>query len=342
MNDDQPHQTFVITIPRELARRALALTEGAQAGYSDLSELIAVALGNQLQLEGGAPAGIGGRTSFKRVRTTLSAERRHREADADELLRLPAGPPGLVAPASPGQGPLSPLTNRLGPLVLPLRVLANGSERHAFATLEDFVQTASGLARLVGIRLREADEQYKRRGREKKSVGWPVGPDELASMTRYRNFFLLGSDRPSGSGPLVDLGLATVVDGLPIITERGERIAREPYSPIDNLDDDAALSPLQRELFSQSMLDMPKEKREIELFLEAVVECGGLQHLVDAQLATAHPGWTEAQVVAQRAACMGRLFDLGVIDVTTSPDNPPSIVVGPAANDLLTAFEVHE
>jgi hypothetical protein len=41
-----------------------------------------------------------------------------------------------------------------------------------------------------------------------------------------------------------------------------------------------------------------------------------VQTEVDRLIGAAHPGWTEAQVVSHRAALIGRLRDLGMVDVT--------------------------
>ena len=237
--------------------------------------------------------------------------------DTSALLRLPD--PARVELGSevvpPEGASLTPFTNRMNPLVIPLRVLANATAMVERVAINDFIRIVPSLAREVGLRLKREDDAHARRGRLRRWTAWPVGEDEEASLARFRNSFLFKTDtHGEATGPLVDLGLVDVSDRL-LLTRRGLDIALEKTPLLGEIGDGGVLSDRQCDLFREALLSLPGERWELQLFLEALQKSGGEQVGIDELIHQAHSTWTEAQVIAHRAAMIGRLRDVGVIDV---------------------------
>ncbi len=235
----------------------------------------------------------------------------------EQLLRRPeAAVPTASSAAEASVEPLSAFTNRLGPLIAGPRVLVNLTRETQAPPFDVFVDTAARAARVLGLRLRAEDEAAGRRGRHRRWTAWPVGEDEAKTLVRFRKTFLLHRGSGEAAGPLADLGLVVVSDSRVLPTVAGLELALET-TPLLDSGDDQPLSDRQREILAERLLTLPGERREITAFLQAVDKRGGVQDEVDKELAHAHPAWTEAQVVSHRAALIGRLRDLQVIDVST-------------------------
>jgi hypothetical protein len=229
---------------------------------------------------------------------------------------------------------LSPFTNRLNPLVVPVRVLVNVVSREGAPTIEHFTKVAPAVARLVGLRLKQEDNDQRRRGRDKRSTGWPVGDDEISSIARFRKSFLLTVEGGVPTGPLVDLGLVAVDEGRVHATGAGLEMAAEK-TPVLDEGGDGLLSSHQQELFKQGLLRMQGERDELALFFRAVHAGAGVQADVDRIIGQDHPGWTEAQVVSHRAAIIGRLRDLALVDVSNpAPGHGIEIFLDAAAAEF--------
>lgn len=246
---------------------------------------------------------------------------------------------GLTPPPAPSatEGSLSPFTNRLNPIVVPLRVLANLSARQDTVSVEEFIGLAPAVARMVGMRLRTEDERDARRGRDKRATGWPTGQNELSSTGRFRRSFLLAVDNGIATGPLVDLGFVVVTDALVRLTQAGAEVAADKNPILDDVGD-GLLSARQQDLFREALLRMKGERQELSLFLAAVHTGRGRQSYVDRKLAEAHSSWTDAQVVSHRAALIGRLRDVDVLDVSNpTPGQEVEIYLQPAGEEFVAA-----
>ena len=91
-----------------------------------------------------------------------------------------------------------------------------------------------------------------------------------------------------------------------------------------------------RDILARAIVDIPDELLEIQRFLAAVERSSGLQDDVDRQLAADHAQWTEAQVVSHRAALVGRLRDLQVIDVDSASTGKATIVLAAYYDSFIT------
>ncbi|MGQ0744929.1 MAG: hypothetical protein ACT4OS_11455 [Acidimicrobiales bacterium] len=195
--------------------------------------------------------------------------------------------------------------------------------------MEQFLEQAAAAARARGLRLRAGDERAGRRGRHRRWTAWPVGDEETKSLVRFRKSFLLWPEQAGIGGPLVELGLVATQEGLVYPTPAAVALATGAIPVIDDENNEVLLEP-QRMVLAERLALLPGERAEILAFLDAVDATGGAQDEVDKHIAHRHPAWTDAQLVSNRAAMIGRLRDLLVVDVDTEPGAKTVILRGPA------------
>jgi hypothetical protein len=365
---DSPTQSLIIRLPADKARRIVRIVDRPGSAYESVDEFIRVAVENQLTMEGDlenlrvadpsedlrapvptdAPNKSGAPNTAPAVAAPPKPSARVPTPETlvppaqatGDLLRLPTVEGLRLHVAAPTSGPpLSSFTNRLTPLIAGPRALANLSADGSSPSVDLFLDLTAKASRALGLRLRAQDDAASRRGRHRRSTAWPVGDDESKSLIRYRNCFMFMPDKKGGfTGPLLDLQLVTVVDGRVFLTDSGALLATATSPAIDTSDGVDLLSDEHRRLLAEAIIRLPGEFVEIKQFLAAVETTAGSQDDIDKVLGDLHHGWTEAQVVSHRAAIVGRLRDLAVIDVQTDPKT--TIIPGaqPAAFiELLTA-----
>ncbi len=343
----------MIQVPSGLARRITEIVDYDDAPYASISEFLKVAAENQLILEQSRNINIEGaledsgqlsRPSLPaRVRTEQVRRNQHAAPTLSEsntespslrldaiahgeaistsaLLGIPTSISSVKPPSISAGEPLTALTNRLSPLLAGPRVLANLTKALGEPPrIDSFTEAGARAARQLGLLLRDEDDLAGRRGRMRRSTAWPVGDDEAKSLIRYRNSFMLSSDGKGAVGPLVDFRFVSLEGAEVYLTDVGAAVAGEVIPAIDLQGEADLMTPTLRRLFSESIVRIPGEAEEIRIFLAAVKAVQGAQGQVDQQISTSHPNWSEAQVVSHRAAMIGRLRDLAVIDVESQP-----------------------
>lgn len=303
---------YIVPLSIRLAERIQHLVERKDSPYDDLGDFLTVAAENLLMLESSS------RKSGAAHHATLAATDRpptHSPAlsDIQSLVAPPPTEPPTRDPR-PGTEPLFVLTNRLSPMVATLRVLANMTkDEDSTPHVQDFIAEVGQRARLIGFWLKDCDDAEGLKGAERRAVGWPIGDSADKAVGRFLTSFALSSQRNS-DGPLVDCGLAVVEDGKTYLTPLGLKIAFTP-SPLFGECDGSTLSPEQQVLFREAIQMMHGELKEVRQFLSAVETCGGLQSDVDALLHNSHSNWSKNRITAHRAALIGRLRELSVVDV---------------------------
>lgn len=318
-------QTFVVRLEETLARRVLRTVDGPGHGYASLDEFVAVALVNQLGAE------------------EVAAQR----PQSHGLLARPGldRPPTPMASPVASSEPLLLVTNRLSPVKVATRVLFNLQrlvgrlpDDRVWPTAKTFRTTAGHAARALGLELQRQDRAEGRSGRAKRWVGYPVGSDERASLERFAaSFALTASDRVV-SGPLVVLGLAApVADGRVALTEAGVRLAAAS-SPLLDESGAGTLSHEERAILIDQVATAPAERTAVAEFLQLVRDSDGRQSRVDEQLASRHHSWTTQRAVAQRAAMIGRLVELQILQIE-GRGAAARLEATPAAERFLHTFD---
>ena len=353
---DSPSQTIVVQLPSNLARRISALVDYPNASYESISEFVKIAVENQLVLDAAGeattspsrnvsdlhlnssaaliPESLAVAAEPQSTSTTVRGRARTDSASrrtpignqmtpspsSDELLKLPQRQHLVKPPMSTTGFALEALTNRLSPLIAGPRVLANLTSVTESAPKTDvFTELCARAARDLGLRLRTEDDASGRRGRLRRSTAWPIGDDEAKSLIRYRNSFMLSADSKGVGGLLIEFGLVAVEENHVYLTEAGASMAIERIPVLDDADGIDLLTDQLRRLLAESLTHIDGEVKEIRLFLDAMTQVHGVQDGIDRCLSKAHDDWSDAQVVSHRAAMIGRLRDLAVVDVETSP-----------------------
>ena len=340
---DSPTQPLIVRLPADKARRVVRIVDQPSSAYESVDEFIRVAVENQLTMEGELSETLGNsgelddslesiRTAPSKTARVLPAPKRPQRTPIlstvegspepiGELLHRPtvAGL-SLHAATSTAGLPLSSFTNRLTPLLAGPRALANLSTTGSSPSIDLFLDLTAKASRAFGLRLRAEDDAANRRGRHRRSTAWPVGDDESKSLIRYRNCVMFVQEKKGGfAGPLLDLQLVAVDGGQVFLTDSGARFAAAPSPAIDDSNGIDLLGDEHRLLLTEAIINIPGEFIEIKQFLDAVESVHGSQDEIDKELGVLHKGWSEAQVVSHRAAIVGRLRDLTVIDVETEP-----------------------
>jgi hypothetical protein len=299
--------------------------------YIDLSDFVATALKNQLTLEtSGDP--VSRLPQAHLASAVLALERR--QEDAPLLQRPTALLEQLAEPVRVGT-PFFVLTNRLAPMAFAARVLANLAT-DGWPSLDRFLDSTAVMARTLGLRLREQDVRDGRRGLLRRYVGWPVGDEVGKTLERFKWSFLLWPESADGQGPLAECGIASVLNGKAALTELGRRLADSPSALLGEAHG-WTLSVDQQEVLRAGLAAMPGERPEIAFFLGAVKEARGEQPRLDALIRTRHPEWTSNRATAHRAAMLGRLRDIGVLDVRGWGPKA-KITTAPEADDFLNTI----
>lgn len=299
-------QTFVIRLDEQLSRRIGKFLATGVHGYASLDEFVQVALQNQLGME---PDGV----EEVRSASILTGNR----AGLTPLLRQLDGEPpsNLAMQSSSSTDTLFVLTNRLSPIKVAARVLARLGGDGEWPVLEEFQEKAAKVARQVGLELREADLASQKRGQARRWVAYPVGDDERAAYSRFVTSFTMQVNDGKVLGPMVILGLGNVKDGRAALTEAGWRLAAAP-SPILDGEEGLTLSKEEAAILRRQVLDAPGEREAVREFLLIVKRAAGSQPRIDEMLAARYADWTETLAVAHRSALIGRLCDLGVLEVS--------------------------
>lgn len=232
------------------------------------------------------------------------------------LERPDESPPAPFAePAAPSVVALPFLTNRLSPLKASARALANLAAMDGrWPSLRDFQAKAGHAAREQGLQLLADDRAAGRRGRHKRSVAWPIGANPVAALERYAFAFTLAHDGAIASGPMATLGLADLLDGRAALTPAGWELALAPSPVLDG--GEGTLSQEEVAIMRAQLRQSPPEHAAIIEFVRAVRRAAGAQPRIDELLGAWHGEWSADQAAAQRSAMIGRLEELGMVDVT--------------------------
>ena len=307
-------QSVVVRLPADLVRRAKALT-GTTAAYRDLAELVELALLNQLELDEGDT-----RAASSSQRAPKGGDVPREEKPSPELsavLRAPSTqPPTLGQPVSSGIAALSPFTNRLFPVKVCCRVLANLPD----TDLPEFQRTAAEAARALGLRLKAEDADARRHGLDRRWVALPVGGKGRATTNRFINHFCLTLTRAGApTGPMADLGLAAMAeDGRPALTTAGAELASAANPVLDEHAAGPVLAEEERRLMLAAIAASSAERAAVLRFADIVGANGAIQERVDAAIPAEFGTSSGAQATALRAAMVGRLHDLGLVEVSGS------------------------
>ncbi len=239
------------------------LSKGA---YSDIQQVVEVALRNQLVMEaqvrqaGGRSVELSGNGSQPRKRSTEATGRAPetkqstknsglhvRLASKDNVSESPAtadwtdiissfrygdkptkGPEPCSATRRPADERMYALINRLFPLKLAARWIdVRGGTLGHWPSLEDVIAPLINDVAAVGAVLAKADTMSERQRDEQFATALPR-PDRLESRDRFATQFLARINQAGDvrPGAIMQMALATVKNGQLILTSEGQELAR--------------------------------------------------------------------------------------------------------------------
>jgi len=295
---------YIINIPEHLSHRALAHIDDPNTPYKSLDDLVSTAIRNQLSLD----------LDFDpNQKIDIKADLHHNVYDSRRLDSPLLSRPSLdnikLATPSNKPYPLSFLTNRLNPLSIVARILANLHRPNPKA----FIKEATRVAHEVGLQLHSLDRSAGLKRDKWRSVSWPIGADVNRSMEKFRVSYLIDD---SGNGPLFNLGLANMIDEESVcLTELGKELAQAPSPLLGEVSEGWTLGQDAKSVLQACILQNKHECSSIRTFLKAVEKHEGIQSNIDKDLGASESNWTNAQVVSHRAAMIGRLNDIDIISV---------------------------
>lgn len=313
---------LLVDLPPGIARRALALVGDGQ-GYASISDLITVALENQFALEADAEGeveSVGGVEVGLPMAPSKSLSTGPEAAGLSQGLsarvRFPHdwSPTSLREPVAPSASFLSPFLNRLAPLIVALRKLAQFQELHGRCpSWEELSQGSALLAREVGLEVRDLDRRLGRSGVVRWWTGFPVGSDETSSLNRYRRHFLGRLDRPNEIPPLLALGLMAPAERGVQFTRLGLDLAREPAPILGETWGRHPLTETQSEYLAQGLSRLRQES-SLSSDVLRLLEEGESNSVIDDLLVARTQPTKSSLGPTLRSAMLGRLTDCGLIE----------------------------
>lgn len=294
--------------------------------YETLSDFAEAAFRNQLELENGDLVSAIGAGVVARPRESArpdSLRRVDEDAAGGEALVPPPVPELMLsvsevpesAVAAVDAGPAAPpkhlsfLVNRLNPLPAVCRSLA----RTAPQDFEGLDAVVGEPARAVGVRLKSDDAIKKRSMVDRLATSWPVGADARKSIDKFLAAYIGDLSHP---GALVQLGLGVWDEvGQLRLTPLGAELATCESPIVDNVaHKHGRVSEKAIQILKQAISSNPAELELMTTFLEAVSRHSGRQAQVDGELAQ-RMDWSPDVAASTRAAVVGRLRDLNVVEV---------------------------
>jgi Arc/MetJ-type ribon-helix-helix transcriptional regulator len=230
------------------------LDELVESGaFADLSEAIAVSVGNQVLLHksaGGAGMVLQQRSEEPGLAVGASSSRGDSASKPPAIFQLPiaAALEPVAAPGDSSMGAAGEMIsqadwvfgqhNKLLPVKASCRAIANlllnapnGLEA------EEVSRVVAGYATELGAFLSQLDEKYERTRDEMLAVAFPGRADPDKGRIRYANQFVVGVTKAGGiTGLLVDLGLINKLDPSSTrvaLTEAGWTFALLPNPVLD-------------------------------------------------------------------------------------------------------------
>ncbi len=317
--------------------------------YRSLAEFVDVAIQNQIALEETeatvSPAGA------QQFRTAVpgsaleetTAEGSHsplettpRISDAKKpLLRKPSQTVKTIPPPE-AQKLWSEYVwgqyNRIFPGVLALRVLANLLELNRVETvsLDELYSEAGSEARAIGKVLQQVDRAENRSRGQRLATALPVATkDAVKALTRYRTQFIGHLAKKEGKlyGLCPSLLMVDIMSGAKQgatigITKYGLEFASLPNPILDEHRFDTTLGPEEVEFYIRHVRSsLPREFGAMKTLAQAIQSGKQSSTSLDTTVRTLDSGWSGQVVATQKAGLLGRMLELGLVEIAWTGPN---------------------
>lgn len=226
------------------------------------------------------------------------------------------------------EGPLWGQYNRLFPVKLVVRCLANELERvedesaesSQWTNLPQFGNHVADIARTVGKKVASYDERQGRKRGEKLAAGLPTGEDAEKSMDRFQTHFVGRAEQGgslTGATPHLLLVNMQQEDGGTIgLTEAGRKFASLKSPLLDEgFDTGDSLSRAERRFYVSHVRDVrPEEHDAMEKVAQAIEEGDDRPTSLTERVAYLNPNWSNSQAKTIRSGLTSRMYELGLVD----------------------------
>lgn len=313
---------YIIDIPNEKCKKISRLI--SEGKYDSISQFALTAVENQLLLE----------ESFEERLDRVIATPSMREKEMnnrgkvghDELLSLNfvSGNIKTVSPPTPDRTPNDVLWgqyNRIFPIKITMRVLANLLVEKEVADLGLLQSKAIHAAREIGIMLKKKDEEQGRKYGNMLSAALPTGKSVLKAENRFMNHFvgyLTRAGRIEGApGALKLLNIFDDPQGVHKvgITKEGLFFASLENPVIDRKQFSSTLGESERGFYLRHIKEnLQREREAMFLVIRGIQEGASSPTELNSKISVFSRGWSQAMINTIRAGVVSRLIELGLID----------------------------
>lgn len=335
---------IVIDVPEDLLKRVREAVQ--ENDYDNPRDFITVAIENQVELES-----IGGNTSDivsldQAIQAQNDEPRTDGNASIDPQQSLGNYGPGALGRTDyervstvdiPDQsrlddGPLWGQYNRIFPVKLTLRVLANELRNQAvhatsqvdgsgeeWVSMDRFADEVSDLAREYGLKISQVDKNESRGRGEKLSAALPIGDDAQKSKKRFKSHFV-GYAEQNGNlaGAAPKLRLVNIPEdsrAIMGITEPGLKFA-ELWNPLldGGVSSDRSLAEDEVTFYLEHVREsLPSEFKAMQFTAEAIAAGDNRPDSLSSRIASLNEEWSEAQSSTVRSGLVSRMSELGLV-----------------------------
>jgi hypothetical protein len=309
---------YIVDVPPELAKKVDGLIN--QGKYESTSQFANVAFQNQLLLEDSSKE-----TFENSIKTTISEPKLSKTQPSisnltinfvDELIKTSPPPDDSRIPNDCLWGQY----NRLFPVKITLRVLANILKDNESIELGLLHTQAVEAAREVGLMLKKEDKKSRRKYGDMLASALPTGRNITKTEKRFINHFVgyyTRAGRIEGApGALKLLNISENEENEHVvgITEAGLKFAVMKNPILDELNFKKSLSEEESSFYIKHTFQNLSRERELNILILNAMNGGKPSpSMLNKEILPLSRGWSEAMINTIRAGAISRLNELGLI-----------------------------
>jgi len=312
---------YIVDVPPHIAKRINSII--SRGTYENLSQFAVTAFQNQLLLEETSKEILTDFVGTSTFETKSAIEQPKNETSSPVSISFV---PDLIKTVSPPDNAKIPNEclwgqyNRIFPIKITLRVLANLLKENEKIELNILQSRAVQIAREIGLVLRKEDKKNRRKYGDMLSSALPVGRNVIKTEKRFISHFVgycTRAGRIEGApGALKLLNLFEENDGSCRvgITQSGLGFAAIPNPILDEENYNRTLSKEESSFYIKTVFDNLKREADLTLAVLNAVQ-GNKSSPSDLNNAITHfsRGWSQAMINTIRAGAISRLQELGLL-----------------------------
>jgi predicted transcriptional regulator len=313
---------YIVELPPDLAKKVYVLI--SRGSYENISQFAVTAFQNQLLIEESSEESVSSFTEIQVDGRNQTSEHRKPEGDSLLLLGFSSEKTKVVATPNSDKIPDNCLWgqyNRIFPMKITLRVLANLLKGDETIELSALQSCAVQVAREIGLVLRKEDKKRGRKYGDMLSSALPIGRNMVKTEKRFFNHFVgyyTRAGRIEGApGALKFLNIVEDLNGNHRvgITESGLGFASIRNPVLDDKEYERTLSRAESSFYIENVFQNSKREAEIMLAtLEAIGNGMSSPSELNSKIASFSRGWSPAMINTIRAGVVSRLHELGLIN----------------------------